>query len=399
MVEGVALQKAPADPNVALPPAVKRAAQRSEELAAQAKAARDARPPGSDDPVRIANPPPSAPNPASGVTITPFDPKSISAPPDPTLSSTQSQHTPSTTNSQQAPLNDLEHQLNSMKGRYERADADNRRMAAQIADMQRLFATMPVAPQPSAPVSQGPMPSTQGSGVQFTGPITGQPNVQSRRRLSEKEISEYGAELIDVMGRRAQEVIEPALMGLYNQFEARIGQVQQQLGGVQGAVSYNAQERMYQDLAKEVPNWEQVNAMPEWHEWLRHPDPMTGLIRQNVLSNAHKGTQTGQVVATFRRFMDEHGISTPRLPPPANNGGAGLQPQPSGRVDLMALAAPGRQREGANNVPQDKPRYSARDIQQFYHDRTFGKYAGREAEATAIEQDILRAPLEGRIIR
>jgi hypothetical protein len=86
----------------------------------------------------------------------------------------------------------------------------------------------------------------------------------------------------------------------------------------------------------------------------------------------------------------------PQLPPPANNG-SGFAQQPP--VNLMALAAPGRQREGQSSVPQDKPRYSANDIQKFYHDKTFGRYAGREQEASAIEQDILRAPLEGRIIR
>jgi hypothetical protein len=377
-MEGSASQKAPPDPNVVLPPAVKRAAQRSEELSAQAKTIRETRPANADDPVRIANPPPSTPDPASGVTITSFDPRNPTPPGEPTINSQQ-----------QVVPQDWEHQLSSMKGRYERSDADNRRMAAQIADMQRLLATMPVS-------SQSPPPVSQGSGVQFTGPVSGQPAPQSRRRLTAKEIDEYTPELLDVVGRRAQEVIEPALHGIFNQFEQRFGALQQQLGGVRGAVAYSAQERMYDDLRKEVPGWEQINSMPEWHEWLRHPDPMTGLIRQNILTNAHTNSQTNQVVATFKRFMDEHRItpSLPQLPPPANNGFA-----PQQQVNLMALAAPGRQREGQLSVPQDRPRYSATDIQKFYHDKTFGKYAGREQEAATIEQDILRAPLEGRIIR
>lgn len=169
--EGSVLQKAQSDPNVVVPPAVKRAAQRSEELSAQAKVMREARPPGSDDPVRIANPPPSAPNPATGVVTAAFDPQNPN-PPDLTINSQPPQ-------TSDAP--NWEHQFNSMKGRYDRTEADNRRMAAQITDMQRLLAAMPVN-QPA------PVPPQQGSGVQFTGGISGNAPRQPQRRVSPKEV-------------------------------------------------------------------------------------------------------------------------------------------------------------------------------------------------------------------
>lgn len=380
--EGSALQKAAPDPNVVVPPAVKRAAQRSEELAAQARTIREAKPANADDPVRIANPPPNAPNPATGVVTSTFDPANPK-PPDPTINSQPSQNPPSA---------DLEHQLNSMKGRYERTEAENRRMAAQITDMQRLLATLPVQQPPSPPPNGG-------SGVQFTGGVSGNAPRAPQRRLSQKEIEEYTPELLDVVGRRAQEVLEPALQGLYSQFENRLGQLQQQLGGVRGAVAYNAQERMYNELAEKVPNWKQINEMPEWHAWLSNPDPMTGIIRQNLLTMAHKNSETGKVVATFDRFMAEHNLqANPSMPPPANNGYAPPQPQLSSQqFDLRALAAPGRAKEGQSSVPQSKPIYTGADIKQFYSDKTFGRYAGREAEAQAIEQDILLASAEGRI--
>lgn len=387
--EGSALQKAAIDPHVIIPPAVKRAAERSNELSAQAKALREARPPNADDPLQIANPPASAPNPASGVVTAPFDPNNQN-PPDPTLSSTQSQTTTGVTiNSQQGSQADWEHQFNSMKGRYERTETDNRRMAAQIADMQRLLATMPVnQPQPPRP--------PEGSGVQFTGGISGNAPRQPQRRVSPKEIEEYTPELLDVVGRRAQEVIEPYLHGIYNQFEQRLGTLQQQLGGVRGAVAYSAQERMYNDLSQKIPNWEKINDMPEWHAWLKNPDPMTGQIRQTILTGAHQNNQTNQVVAVFERFMAENGIQTPSLPPPANNGYVAPAPV-TPQVNLMALAAPGRAKEGQSSVPQTKPIYSGADIKQFYNDKTFGRYAGREDEANRIEQDILLAARENRI--
>jgi hypothetical protein len=367
--EGSVLQKPASDPNVVIPPAVKRAAQRSEDLAAQAKTLRETRAPNADDPVRIANPPSSAPNAASGVVTAPFNPNNPT-PPDPTINSQPANSTPSA---------DWEHQFNSMKGRYERTEADNRRMAAQITDMQRLLSTLPTTQSPSPRVPEG-------SGVQFTGGVSGNAPRAPQRRLSQKEIEEYTPELLDVVGRRAQEVLEPALQGIYNQFESRIGQLQNQLGGVRGAIVYNAQEKMYQDLGKAVPNWEQINTMPEWHAWLRSPDPMTGLVRQNILTSAHQNSQTAQVVGVFERFMAEHNMRSYAPAEPS-----------SSQVDLMSLAAPGRAKEGQSSVPQTKPSYTGADIKQFFTDKTFGRYAGREAEAEAIETDILLAGKEGRI--
>jgi hypothetical protein len=401
-IEGAALQPAKPDPNVVLPPAVRKAAQRAEELSAQAKTAREARPPNADDPVRISNPPASQPNPATGVVVTNFDPRNPT-PPDPS----RQQQTVQQTVTPLAPVipqalpgpQDWEHQYNSLKGRHERAEAENKRMAQQINDMQRLFASMPTAPPPPR------VPVQEGSGVRFSGPIAGGGG-QPQRRITDKELDAYGQEMIDVMGRRAQEIVEPMLSSFQAAVQNELGQIRQQLGGVRGAVALTAQDRMYEELRKSVPDWEEINAMPVWHEWLKRPDPMTGLVRQNILTTSYQNNQSQQVIETFKRFMSENNLvhienppnpTLPMLPAPANNGYVTPLTQP--QVDLTALAAPGRMREGQSSVQPQKPTYTPADIAQFYHDKTFGRYAGREAEADVIERDILRAQSEGRLIR
>ena len=63
----------------------------------------------------------------------------------------------------------------------------------------------------------------------------------------------------------------------------------------------------------------------------------------------------------------------------------------------MQFAAPGRAKTGQTQVPPDKGIVTRAEIKQFYTDKTQGKYAGREAEAAAIESQIFEAGNEGRI--
>ena len=52
----------------------------------------------------------------------------------------------------------------------------------------------------------------------------------------------------------------------------------------------------------------------------------------------------------------------------------------------------------AEGAPSTAKTYTRADIKAFFHDRTMGKYKGREAESRSIELDILAAQSEGRVI-
>ena len=52
----------------------------------------------------------------------------------------------------------------------------------------------------------------------------------------------------------------------------------------------------------------------------------------------------------------------------------------------------------ANEISASGKTYSRKDIAAFYHDKTMGKYKGKEAEARSIELDIIAAQSEGRMI-
>lgn len=358
---GGATKRGAPDPDVKVPPAVKAAAERANELSAQAKTAKEA---------SVNGPLAESAKTAVNVVTANFDPANPN-PPDPTAPPPPQAPQPQTPE-------DWEHQFRSLKGRYDREQEDKRRLSQQVVDMQRLMAQV-------TPITQ----QSEGSGVRF--PVAPPP---PGRKVSSKEIAEYGEELMDVVGRRAAEVYEPLLQ----QVVGELNQVKRQIGGVQNTVVYDARVKMYEDLAKEVPNWDAINNSPVFAQWLDQIDPVSRQTRRSFLNAAHNANVSGHVVDIFRGFLSDVAASSPAnvvSQQPGNGAGYASTPQ----VDLRQFAAPGRAKTGQTTVPSEKPIFNASDITQFYRDKTSGRYAGREAEADAIERSMIQAGNEGRIIR
>lgn len=369
---GSVMEKPPVDPNVAVPAQVKRASERSDELAKQAKEAKAANP-GGDDNVKVTTQQPTG----QGVVVANYDPNN----PNPPTESQLPIVTPPAAPQAPQPQNpaDWEHQFKSLQGRYSRTDEENRRMSQQIADMQRLLATVS-APQPQ-PTPQ-PHQEGGGSGVRF-----------GQRRITQKEEEEFGKEFIDVVGRRAMEIQEATLQPVLSTLEQKIRALEGQLGGVRQVQQADSQERIWNMLDREVPDWQNINNHPEFVRWLQIPDALSGLRRYDMLDEAFKTQQVGRVINFFRHFLGDMGYAQqpqPRIQAPQPSNGAG-------NLDLAAFAAPGRAKVGQPVEQSNKPMYSVAEIKQFYTDRTFGKYKGREAEAQAIENDFFAAQREGRI--
>ena len=388
-VGGASKRGAP-DTSVKVPDGVKAAADRANALMAQAKQAKDANAAsGADQPIGATVRPPGPPPAPSGVTIESFDPRNPRPPEfgNPTDTRVQAQPTPAPQTPQPVqPQNpeDWEHQFKSLKGRYERDAEEKRRLTQQNIDLQRLMAQ--ISP---------PAPASEGSGVRFNAapPPPG-------RYVKPKEIEEYSPELMDIVGRRAQEVYEPVI----NQLLGELQQVKRQVGGVQNTVVFDARVKMYDDLAREVPHWDQINNSPQFAQWLDQIDPVSRQPRRSFLNAAHNSNTTGQVVDIFRSFLSTLAPSNPagNGSVPGNGAGGYSQSSPAAstpQLDLMALAAPGRAKTGQTNVPPEKPIFNATDIQQFYRDKTAGKYAGREDEMARIEAALFEAGREGRVIR
>jgi hypothetical protein len=384
---GGATKRGAPDPSVPVPPGVKAQADRANDLIAQAKAAKEANEAsGGNELVRPLVPPTRA-NP--DIMTADFDPRNPKPPEfgDPADTRVQSRTTPPPVPQFTPPAAprpaqpqgeaDWEHQFKSLKGRFERDQEEKRRLQQTLIDQQRLLA------QVGSPPTTTAAPQGEGSGVRFN--VAPPP---PGRRVTQAEVQEYGQELMDVMGRRAAEVYEPILQQLAGELQT----VKRQIGGVQNTVVFDARVKMYDDLARTIPQWDAINNSPQFAQWLDQVDPISHRTRREFLNGAHNSNSTGQVIDIFNAFLSTYGGGADAGQP--GNGSASVSPQ---QLDLRQLAAPGRAKGGDTQAPPEKGFVTRAEIKQFYTDKTQGRYAGREAEAAAIERQIFDAGNEGRI--
>lgn len=210
------------------------------------------------------------------------------------------------------------------------------------------------------------------------------------RLVTPEEESNFGTEMLDVMGRRATEAISPALAEL----RAMVQGLESKVTGTQTALVQSAKQKMLSDLDRELPEWRQINTTDGFKAWLSLTDPLFGISRQSALLKAYEQNDTSRVLKFFQGFVSELAASTPANDLPANPSPAPAPARPS----LDSLAAPGRARMSAQpNAPAEKQIITTADVNAFYEAVRRGMYRGREPEKDALEQELFAAQREGRV--
>jgi hypothetical protein len=223
--------------------------------------------------------------------------------------------------------------------------------------------------------------------------------------VTDKEIQDYGPDLIDVMKRVAIEATMPMLKPI----ATTVGQMQARVETTESEASRQFLSRMHSSMDQTVPGWAELNKDPNFIAWTKRNDVYSGLNRQELLQKAWYAGDSNRVAAFFQGYLAEEAAVDPAAAQARQqaygNGYAGHAPngspapsiqQPAPRVTLESLAAPGRAR-AATNVPAGKPVWTSAGISQFYMDVARGVFAGRDAERVATEADLMAAQREGRI--
>jgi hypothetical protein len=123
--------------------------------------------------------------------------------------------------------------------------------------------------------------------------------------VTDKDVETFGSDLIDLQERVAKKALAEArteLKGIIDQQAEYIKQLEAKVGVVNQQVSANAQDRFYNDLAKQVPDWEQINGDQRFLEWLGETDQMSGVSRQAYLDDAANRMDLARVAAIFNAF-------------------------------------------------------------------------------------------------
>lgn len=265
------------------------------------------------------------------------------------------------------------HRFLSMQGRYNAAARTIGSMEQQMSDLgKELVQTQTML----ASLQQGSQPN----------PKTGQPH---GNLITEEDVATYGTDLIDLARRAARETVTPELEALRAANAELTSQVRN-----------TGKREMFISLDRAVPNWRQINVMPQFKDqWLRLRNVYTGQVRGEMLKAAVDGADAPKVIALFKDFLSE-AAATGQMAPAPQTEQQGQVPAPrTPAVALETLAAPGKARpaSGDTQVPSDKPIYSRAQISKFYDDSRKGVYAGRQAEYDAIQSDLTLAQREGRI--
>ena len=330
--------KAPADPNVKIPDAVKRAAASAEAFYQ----------PGNPEP---ADQPEPAPEPA----------------PEPEPAPQQEPVTQLGNPTPEQPISEesWEQRYKAMKGRFE---ASERRIADLVS---RLDAQQQVI---------------DSLNTKLEAKAATPPASERKKLVTPEEEQDYGAEFLGVVAKKAREELDPEVAALREQ----VAMLQNQLADVGNYVATSTRAQMQAHLDSQVPEWRSLNTNPDFLAWLALPDPLSGDIRQKMLTAAYERNEALRVAAFFKGFLAEEA---------ALNPATARQPAPvtAPKVDLASFAAPGRAKSAAAPSSPEKPIISRADITKFYADVAAGKYEGRDSERQAFEKQIFAASRDNRI--
>jgi len=225
-------------------------------------------------------------------------------------------------------------------------------------------------------------------------------------------VKEFGAELIDVVRRVAQEVVQPKLERSKNS-SPRLAAVQQMAPAVQQ--NSEDQARTAADLAHERicsgldtlvvdqngnSMWERINDSTEFQTWLTQVDPYAGVQRGAMLAQA---TESGPSAGLdFLHGLYERTRSSRSDRTAASADSAGHTPRRNpGREPSFPRSSGHRNRwtgkcRRSNESGQQRV-YTQAEIGAFYRDVQRGGYKGRDADKIAIERDIFQAQKSGRV--
>lgn len=371
----------PVDENVQLPSAIRKAAERANQIH---KEAYEAAPP-SNEPVKLAEPeakPPStvtiedfkpvdltklapAPTPEATPAPQPTNENRFSLPgdtvpapaPAPTPAPTPApQPAPTPTASEETvPKRDL----SSALGRLKQATAHIEAQAARIQNLEAMV-------------------------IQLTQPVTA-PEMRAESLITEDERNTYGEDFLTVVGKKVREELGKEV--------AQLGAEVQNLKGGFSQVSQSqamAQaDRFEAFMDRSMPNWRAQNEDLNFIAWLGLPDPASGVIRSQLLSNAHQKGDFNRVAWFFKGYNAETAPPSPASVPTPT--------APAGKVPLETLAAPGRAKSAA--APSTADEYITRsDMNRFYRLSNSGYYNDNPKEKDRLEKLIFKAIAEGKVI-
>jgi hypothetical protein len=183
-----------------------------------------------------------------------------------------------------------------------------------------------------------------------------------------EEIEEYGEGLIDVARRIAREEVAVK--------QAEIDALKARIESLSNVTTQKVESDFYKSLTAMVPDWEQVNQDANFLAWLDEYDELTGETRQSLLSKAERLRDAERTAKFFTAYK---------------KASSSWAAKATDSLDQQVVPPTNK----APNTPPSKKYWTRGEVADFYARMRRG--AVSDADAIAIEADIMAAQVEGRI--
>ena len=244
---------------------------------------------------------------------------------------------------QPAPESDWEHRFKVLSGKYSaevpRLAADNRELKTQLKVLESQLEDLK------------------------SGKTAGKQSF-----VKPEEVEEYGENLIDLIRRAAREEVAAK--------EAEIETLKAKIDAFDSRTSKVVEVDFFEQLGKEVPDWVAINDDKNFHKWLDGYDELTGLRRQEMLSQAEADKDSRRVANFFKAYKK-----------------AGQTWAAAASRKLESQVVP--ETNQAVKPQPGKKIWTRQEIGNFYGAMRRGEVSDKDA--VAIEAQIHAAQIEGRV--
>lgn len=151
--------------------------------------------------------------------------------------------------------------------------------------------------------------------------------------FTQAQIDEFGEDTLALMHRHAESVADQRVQEAVQQMQGQVQEVQQ-------TQQQNAADRFLSDVAQAVPDWQQINDDPAFHQWLEAavtvttPQGQKQMSRQQLLSQYEQAGNARDVIALFQAFKEtqsgEQQVQAESEAPPKATGSGRVEPSDSG---------------------------------------------------------------------
>jgi len=202
----------------------------------------------------------------------------------------------------------------------------------------------------------------------------------------------FSQEEIEELGPDAAKILATAVDRRVNQLvEQRVGPMEQEHRSERERQAVTAEERFFEDLASQAPDWARVNEDPTFDQWLyANTDRRTGLTFKQLLGEARQNLNAAAAASFFNDFQTEQGKAAQTTEPPP-------EPNPQ-RPSRESQVQPDNSRGTPPPTDQAQGKiWTGEEINEFYRRVREGHFRGKDEDKVATEKDIYAAYREGRV--